>query len=145
MAAIKHTGDVTGPEPARAASPAPWGSVVFWQDQEADEVLSIIDTQGVDAGIDHLAQWDVGRETKDAAVMAGHVSSRPLSEPDDHEYLRGHCLLIYNHATRHTGLLRRRTPTSDAADPPAPPPLLGASGPDRPSSRRPSSGKSPGL
>ncbi|GAB4086395.1 hypothetical protein GCM10028784_30250 [Myceligenerans cantabricum] len=108
-AAIESNDDVTGPKPDDAAAPVRWFSVVFQQDGDADETLAIIDRDGVDAGIDHLAQWDFGDETEDAARMLGHVYDSPPSGSMDREHQRGDYLLSYNHALGHAGLIRRCT------------------------------------
>lgn len=110
MAAIESNGDMTGPESSDASSPAQWFSVVFQQGEDADETLAIIDEHGVDAGMDHLAQWDFGSETEDAERMLGHVYDSPPSGDMDREYERGDHLLSYSHALGHAGLIRRCTP-----------------------------------
>lgn len=50
-----------------------WVSVVFLQGSEADEVLDIIDRDGADAAIEHLAEYDFGEETTQAALENGYV------------------------------------------------------------------------
>lgn len=48
-------------------------NVVFLQGSEVDEVLDLIDLEGVQAGIAHLAQWDFGDETTATAFVSGEV------------------------------------------------------------------------
>src|SRR5699024_5818237 len=43
-------------------------SVVFLQGEEADRVLDKIETDGITAGFEHLAAWDYGDETTQAAI-----------------------------------------------------------------------------
>lgn len=73
-----------GPQPAQVEqaehqpSAAPrWLSVVFLQGEEADVVLDLIDQQGTDAAIEHLAGFDYGEETTQAALENGYVYDAP--------------------------------------------------------------------
>ncbi len=53
-----------------------WLSVVFLQGDDADEVLGMLDRNGVAATIGYLQQWDYGDETTDAALTNGYVYDR---------------------------------------------------------------------
>lgn len=73
MRALEASGRIvwhTSSEPERSRR---WVGVVFVQGAEADEVLDLIDLEGVQTGIAHLAQWDFGDETTAAAFVNGEV------------------------------------------------------------------------
>ena len=106
------------PEPApELVSEEPvqrWISVVFLQGDEADEVLDLIDAQGVDAAFEYLAGYDYGDETVEAAIANGHVYDEPPTDlnsqrVDDDDYA-----LIYSLALGHAGLYRAYIPPADA-------------------------------
>ena len=69
-AASQHSGRIAWhPAPAVEDGPARrWVSVVFLEGAEADEVLELIDRDGTDAAIEHLAGHDYGAETTQAAL-----------------------------------------------------------------------------
>ncbi len=111
-----------------AAGPAQagrrWLSVVFLQGEEADAVLDLIDRDGTDAAIEHLAQWDYGDETTDAALENGYVydDQPPASGTDQSVTAEGYAV-TYNHALGHVGLYRQFDTPPDLAlldDPPVP-------------------------
>ena len=52
-------------------------SVVFLQGSEADQVIDMILTNGPDAGIQHLAGYDMGEETVNDALENGYVYDTP--------------------------------------------------------------------
>lgn len=92
-----------------------WLSVLFLQGGEADVVLDLIDKSGVEAGIEHLMQWDFGDETTDAALVNGYVyDSVPagvadrVAESDNGDYA-----LCYSVTHGYVSLLRRRSEALD--------------------------------
>lgn len=79
-------------------------SVVFLQGSEADEVLDLIDLEGVHAGIAHLSQWDFGEETTDAALVNGDVYDQfPAGGLDQVAEHDGYTLM-FNPAMGYAGL-----------------------------------------
>ncbi|GAA2234139.1 hypothetical protein GCM10010413_36680 [Promicromonospora sukumoe] len=61
-----------GPEPtgeAPAWPPGRYYTVIFLQDEEGHAVVDLLQDQGAQAAIDHLAQWDYGSETMEAALF----------------------------------------------------------------------------
>lgn len=107
------------PEPGRRRI-----SVVFLQGSEADEVLNLIDQAGADAVVEHLAGFDYGEETVQAALENGYVYDTPPTGATDHTVVRDVYTLTYNHALGHVGLLREWDALPDPAllgiDAPAP-------------------------
>lgn len=62
------------PAPTAPGPVSRWVSVVFLEGQDADEVLTIIDRDGADTAIEHLAGFDMGEETTQAAQIGrAHV------------------------------------------------------------------------
>lgn len=118
-----HTEPATEPVAAQR-----WVSVVFLQGQEADEVLDMIDTDGVDAAMGHLKNWDHGQETTAAALEDGHVYDLPPTGPLEREVRYGDYQMTYSHPFGHVALYRRHvidpgdvlddTPTAPASAPP---------------------------
>lgn len=53
----------------QAWPPGRFYTVVFLQDEEGHAVVDLLDEHGVEAAIEHLAQWDYGDETLDAALF----------------------------------------------------------------------------
>ncbi|WP_308465211.1 hypothetical protein [Rathayibacter soli] len=92
-----------------------WVSVVFLQGEEADAVLEIVDRDGPDAAITHLAGWDCGDETTQAAMVNGYVYDTPPSGALDREVTRGEYVLTYNQSLGHVSLLRQLSTPSDPA------------------------------
>ena len=112
--------------PAPAAVPRRWVSVVFLQGTEADDVLDLVDRDGPDAAIAHLAGWDYGDETTDAAMVNGYVYDTPPTGALDQTATAGAYVLTYNHSLGHVGLLRElTTPPDPALDEPHPPHTAG--------------------
>ena len=93
------------PAPSTPA-PARWVGIVFLQGQDADEVLAIIDRDGTDAAIEHLAGFDMGEETTQAALVNGYVYDEPPTGPLDRVIEQGGYVLTYNHDHGHVSLLR---------------------------------------
>jgi hypothetical protein len=91
-------------EPASQSSL--WVSVVFLQGQDADEVLAIIDRDGTDTAIEHLAGFDMGEETTQAALVNGYVYDEPPTGPLDRVIEQGGHVLMYNYDRGHVSLLR---------------------------------------
>ncbi|SMX93836.1 hypothetical protein [Brevibacterium casei] len=83
-----------------------WLSVVFLQGAEADQVLDVIDRDGTDAAIEHLAQWDYGQETTEAALENGYVYDEPPTGALDRVVTAADYTLTYDHAHGHVALLR---------------------------------------
>lgn len=118
-----------------ALEPGPvsrWVSVVFLQGQDADEVLAIIDRAGTDAAIEHLAGFDMGEETTQAALVNGYVYDTIPTGALDHTTTAGVYALTYNHDHGHVSLLRAHPETREPdAEAPA-----ARTTPSRPPSRR---------
>ena len=93
-----------------------WLNVVFLQGDEADQVLDLIDRDGTDAAIEHLAQWDYGDETTNAALENGYLyDDQPPSSGTDQTVTSSEYAVTYNHALGHVGLYRQlNTPPAPA-------------------------------
>lgn len=107
-----------GPPPAEPDRPEParrWISVVFLQGSEADDVLDLIDQAGTDAAIEHLAGFDYGEDTVQAAMENGYVYDAPPTGATDRLAVRDVYTLTYNHALGHVGLLREWDALPDPA------------------------------
>mgnify|MGYP000097275363 CR=1 FL=1 len=99
------------------ASASRWISVVFLQDEDAGELLAMIDRDGETAAIEYLRQWDYGDETTDAALVNGYVydripegsADRTIEDPDS-PYA-----LTYSELYGYVSLLRRYEASPDAA------------------------------
>lgn len=127
-AASQHYGRIAW-HPAPTASETPrvrWISVVFLQGSEADEVLDVIDREGTDAAIEHLAGFDYGEETVQAALENGYVYDEPPRGTLDKVVTRDVYTLTYNPFLGHVSLLREHGALPDPAllgidtPPPAP-------------------------
>ena len=133
-AAIAASGRIAWhPAPAAPGPVSRWVSVVYLQGQDADEVLTIIDRDGTDAAIEHLAGFDMGKETTQAALVNGYVyDTIPTGPLDRTTTTTSAYALTYNHDHGHVSLLRARPETRepDAQAPPA------RTTPNRPPSRR---------
>jgi len=95
----------------------PWASVVFLQGEDADAALSILEERGPEAAIAHLAQWDFGDETEQAAAANGHVYATPPAGTWDREFRSGPYHLAWNHSLGHVGLTRSIAHAAEAAAP----------------------------
>ncbi|NYE72096.1 hypothetical protein [Microlunatus parietis] len=105
------------PEPEPEPVEWRWISVVFLQGSEADEVLDLIDAEGVDAAIEHLKGFDYGDETTQAALENGYVYDEPPTGARDQVVNDGGYALTYNPFAGDVGLLREHsTPPQDALD-----------------------------
>ena len=97
-----------------------WVGIVFLQGEEADRVLELIDAHGVEAGIDHLTQWDYGAETTDAAMNNGDVHDSAPVYAGDRQAETGDYAMTYNPQDGHVALYRRHLIRGeDAIDPTA--------------------------
>ena len=101
-------------EPTETLSVSRWVSVVFLQGQDADEVLAIIDRDGTDAAIEHLAGFDMGEETTQAALVNGYVYDTIPTGPLDRTATHGIYTLTYNHDHGHVSLLSRQPESQDS-------------------------------
>lgn len=107
------------PAPSDSA-PARWVGVVFLQGQDADEVVAIIDRDGTEAAIEHLAGFDMGEETTQAALVNGYVYDTIPAGPLDRTTSGGEYTLTYNHEHGHVSLLRAHSePPESAIEAPA--------------------------
>ncbi|MFL0423711.1 MULTISPECIES: hypothetical protein [Kocuria] len=108
-----------------------WISVVFLQGEDADQVLDLIDRDGIDAALTHLQGWDYGEETTGAALENGHVYD--LDElptgPLDREASSDGYRMVYNPQMGHVALYRQHTiPAEDRFDTSPVPASAAASG-----------------
>ena len=101
------------PAPTAPGPMSRWVSVVFLQGQDADDVLTIIDRDGTDAAIEHLAGFDMGEETTQAAFVNGYVYNTIPTGPLDHTTTTGVYTLTYNHDHGHVSLLRAHPETRE--------------------------------
>lgn len=83
-----------------------WISVVFLEGSEADEVLDLIRREGAGAAIEHLAGFDFGEETTQAALENGYVYDTPPTGKLDRTATSEVYTLIYNPFMGHVSLLR---------------------------------------
>ncbi|WP_194239263.1 hypothetical protein [Microbacterium sp. CBA3102] len=112
-ALIDHDPDLTEKMPRR------WISVVFLQGDEADKVLDVIDHDGPDAAIEHLAGYDFGEETTQAALENGYVYDQPPTGALDRIATKDDYTLTYSSFLGHVSLLRAHDTTPDPARRPA--------------------------
>lgn len=124
LAELSEHGPTDSSDPGPARVGRRWLNVVFLQGDEADAVLDLIDRDGADAAIEHLAQWDYGDETTDAALENGYVyDDQPPSNGTDQTVTSSEYAVTYNHALGHVGLYRQLDTPPDPAllnDPPVP-------------------------
>lgn len=104
---IDHDPDLT------EKTPRAWVSVVFLQGNEADKVLDIIDHDGTDAAIDHLAGYDFGEETTQAALENGYVYDQPPTGALDRTVTKDDYTLTYSPFLGNVSLLRTHDTTPD--------------------------------
>ena len=89
---------------------------MFLQGSEADEVLELIDVEGVQAGIAHLAQWDFGDETTGAAFVNGEVYDELPGGQWDRSFEADEYVLTYNPQMGYVGLVREHPDTTPTPD-----------------------------
>lgn len=87
-------------------TPPRWISVVFLEGSEADEVLDLIRREGTDAAIEHLAGFDFGEETTQAALENGYVYDTPPTGKLDRTTTSEVYTMTYNPFMGHVSLLR---------------------------------------
>ncbi len=108
-----------GPQPPAPAvgeaAGVRWVSVVFLQGSEADEVLDLIDREGTDAAIEHLAGFDYGEETVQDALENGYVYDEPPAGVLDKVATRDVYTLTYSPFLGHVSLLREHGALPDPA------------------------------
>lgn len=107
------------PAPSDPTPPARWVGIVFLQGQDADDVLAVIDRDGTDAAIEHLAGFDTGEETTQAALVNGYVYDEPPTGPLDRVIEQGGYVLTYNHDHGHVSLLRTHPEARELDTPPS--------------------------
>jgi len=90
-----------------------WVSIVFLQGDDADQVLDIIDHDGTDAAIDHLAGYDFGEESTQAALENGYVYDQPPTGALDRTATKDDYTLTYSPFLGHVSLLRTHDTTPD--------------------------------
>jgi hypothetical protein len=96
-----------GPDLAPEQEPVRrWVSVVFLQGAGADEVLDLLDRDGADAAIEHLAGYDDGDDTVQAALENGYVYDAPPTGMLDRTATRDVYTLVYSPFLGHLNLLR---------------------------------------
>ncbi|GAA1816604.1 hypothetical protein [Nesterenkonia flava] len=83
-----------------------WVNVVFLDRGQAGGVLDLIDEDEAQAGITHLAQWDTGQETTDAAMENGYVYDQPPAADGDKLITEGDYTISYNQQMGHVALYR---------------------------------------
>jgi hypothetical protein len=99
--------------PAETAPATRWINVVFLEGQDADQVLDLINHSGTDAAVEHLAGYDVGDETTQAALVNGYVYDRVPAGALDRIAMGKDYTLTYNHDLGHVSFFR----THPAASP----------------------------
>lgn len=111
--------DQSGQAERRTSEAPRWLSVVFLQGEEADAVLDLIDQQGTDAAIEHLADFDHGEETTQAALENGYVYDTPpngiLDRTANATIGGSGYLLTFSPFLGHVSLLRKYDATPDSA------------------------------
>lgn len=93
-----------------------WVNVVFLQGSEADEVLDLIDMEGVQAGIAHLSQWHFGDETTAAALANGEEHDQLPAGQWDRSFEADGYVLTYNAQVGYVGLVREHPGTKPAPE-----------------------------
>lgn len=91
--------------------PARWFDVVFLQGDEGYNMVDLIDEQGADTTIAHLANWDFGDETRNTALFHGLAYDDPPSSIGDRTAESGPYRLQWHSGLGHVNLLRRFEPT----------------------------------
>lgn len=109
--ASQHSGRIawhphTEHDPVTQETARRWVNVVFLDRGQTDGVLDLIDEDGAQAGITHLAQWDTGQETTDAAMENGYVYDQPPAAEGDHLITEGDYTISYNQQMGHVALYR---------------------------------------
>lgn len=96
-----------------------WVGVVFLQGGEADVVLDLLQRDGPDAAIEHLAGYDNGEETTRAALENGDVHETPpvgrLESAAERSVAGTAYTLVYSPFLGHVNLLREDCTPPDPA------------------------------
>lgn len=103
------------PTPASAEPARRWVNVVFLEGDAADELLDLIERAGPDAAITHLAGYDHGDETTQAALENGYVYDKPPAGMLDQVATADKYMLVYNPLFGHVSLNREHTSAPDPA------------------------------
>jgi hypothetical protein len=96
-------------EPFLGGQPWPPGryySVVFVQDEEGHAVVDLLDEHGLEAAIEHLALWDYGSETLEAALFNEYYHAEVPHYPGTRETTSGPYVLSYHPGLGTVHLLR---------------------------------------
>lgn len=105
-------------EPARAPTVrAEHVSIVFFEGDEAEEALALVESEAPPSAIEHLAQWDYGEETEMAARRLGHVYPEPPASEFDQTWIEGDYTLSWSVTFRHVALTRRVAVQVASSDP----------------------------
>jgi hypothetical protein len=102
--AVSETQDLAGDGPAWP--PGRYYTVVFLQDNEGHAVVDLLEEKGADDVIEHLAQWDFGSETLDAALFNTEVYSEVPVYQATRVAENGPYVLTYNPGLGDVHLLR---------------------------------------
>ena len=92
--------------------PERWLNVLFLQGEDATQALELVDRFGAPFAIRHLARYDHGDETTEAALIDGYVYDAIPTCPTDHvaqEPASGYAL-TFNPTLHYVSLLRRYQP-----------------------------------
>ncbi|OUZ07231.1 hypothetical protein BHE97_17115 [Aeromicrobium sp. PE09-221] len=84
-----------------------WVPVVILNGEDTDHVVELMDRDGADAAIEHVAQWDYGEETTEAALDNGQVYDEPPFGSMDRRATRGVYTLTYSIPFGQIGLYRQ--------------------------------------
>lgn len=88
-----------------------WVNVVPLYGSEADQVLELIDVEGMQEGIAHLAQWNFGEETTGAEFVNGEVYDQLSAGQWDRCFEADGYVLTYNPQMGYVGLVREHPKT----------------------------------
>lgn len=99
-----------------------WVTVVSLQGQDAEDVLDIIETRGVDVAVEHLAHRDYGEETDSAAIANWDVHEAIPVGVLDKTAESGPYTLTYNPFMGHVALHRHLHTSEETASPSEPQP-----------------------
>ncbi|MFJ3408210.1 hypothetical protein [Promicromonospora sp. NPDC090134] len=97
------------PEPTDdgpAWPPGRYYTVIFVQDEEGHAVVDLLQEQGTQAAIDHLAQWDYGSETLEAALFNQDYHADVPHYPGTRQATDGPYVLTYQLGLGTVHLLR---------------------------------------
>ncbi|WP_221933711.1 hypothetical protein [Aeromicrobium piscarium] len=118
-AALRESGRIAWhPQPLEVEVPVSrWVLIELLDGEDADEVMELLHRDGTQAAIEHLAQWDYGEETTNAALANGHVYDEPPFGPLDRRGSHGVYTLIYSGASGHVGLYRQAAAIAASTSP----------------------------